>query len=324
MKMTMTNITSQEYFRATPEQQLSQLTPLDALPPAEPHRIRPECLAQLPLPPELQQDRPHLLVGDARMRRMGSACVYHVYSGPLPKGSLLRIDDMVATASPAFALVQRAARLSVQELILAGDELCGTYALAPTEEGSLLMRERPIATISQLEEYVAGADGIPGVKKTRRALRYMVEGSASPRESIVEMLLCLPPLLGGFGLPKPVMNFQVVYDEAARKLTGHSFARCDLAWPAARLIIEVDSDAFHGGVEQLHHDQTRMNALKHMGYAVISVTNNQLRNLEAFTCLVQDIAALLGKRLRTPSPERLRARRELHSLLLFSPAGQHS
>lgn len=321
--MTMAGTTAQEYFRATPEQKLLHLAPLGALPAAKPQLIHPEDLSALPLPPGCP-GKPHLLVADASMRRAGSACVYHVCTHPLPPGSLLRVSESVATVSPALALVQRASRLSVPELIFAADELCGTYALSATEEDEMSTRAQPIATLAQLQGYVDAAGDMHGVKKARRALRYAIEGAASPRESTVEMLLCLPPLLGGFGLPRPIMNFEVEFDRAARQLTGHRCARGDLTWPKARLIVEVDSDAFHGQVDQLHRDQTRANALRHMGYEVMSITNNQLANLKSLTCLAADIAAALHWRIRTPSAKCLRARAELHSLLLYSSAGQHS
>ncbi len=87
-------------------------------------------------------------------------------------------------------------------------ELCGTYgiptvALVPTTASSALSPRLPSA------RFIEAAGDMPGTVKARKALRFIASGSASPMETCMVMLLCLPLRLGGYNLPKPQMNREV-------------------------------------------------------------------------------------------------------------------
>ncbi len=51
--------------------------------------------------------------------------------------------------------------------------------------------------------------GVNGRKNALTALKQVVDGSASPRETAVCMCLCLPYRLGGYGFEKPKLNHRI-------------------------------------------------------------------------------------------------------------------
>lgn len=90
-------------------------------------------------------------------------------------------------------------------------------------------------------------------------------------ESLLSMLLCLPPSLGGFGLPRPELNFPIETNEG-----GVAMRRCDLCWPDQQFALEYDSDAFHSDASELHLDSSRRSALEKAGAHIVSVTKKQV------------------------------------------------
>ena len=140
-------------------------------------------------------------------------------------------------------------------------------ALNPTAAFSEEIR----ATTPQLiERYLEKCEGIHGVKAAKRASSYLIKRSASPMESLLSMLLCLPPSLGGFGLPRPELNCPIETKEG-----GIAMRRCDLCWPDQQFALEYDSDTFHSDASKLHLDSSRRSALEKAGVHVVSVTKTR-------------------------------------------------
>lgn len=73
------------------------------------------------------------------------------------------------------------------------------------------------------------------------------------------------------GLPSPVCQFEVLRD-------GAFLARVDFAWPAARLIVEIDGFAWHSSQEALSRDRGRQNKLELAGWTVLRYSANDVRD----------------------------------------------
>jgi very-short-patch-repair endonuclease len=71
-------------------------------------------------------------------------------------------------------------------------------------------------------------------------------------------------------------------------------ARVDLAYPDARLAIEVDGHAFHSSRRDWQRDRHRQNALIRLGWRVYRVTWEDATRRPRQ--VVSDVAALLGDR----------------------------
>lgn len=129
-----------------------------------------------------------------------------IWSGKHPSRSFYKITQDLYISTPEATFLQLGKELSLIQLITVGYELCGSYGLSVQSSSGFLRRE-PRSNPQLIERYLEKCEGIHGVKAAKRASSYLVKGSASPMESLLSMLLCLPPSLGGFGLPRPELNY---------------------------------------------------------------------------------------------------------------------
>lgn len=168
----------------------------------------------------------HTTVAHARLRRAGGGIETSVRKGPFHPRSFMRIEDGLYVSTPEMAFCEMASVLSLERLIALGFELCGTYRRASTF-GLARYDATPLTSPGALASFIEKSPQFKGVKKARRALPCILAGSASPRESELAMLLCLPYSLGGYGLPHPTMNAEMPLPKNVAA-TGRSSLRCDL------------------------------------------------------------------------------------------------
>lgn len=218
-----------------------------------------------------------------------------IWSGKHPSRSFYKIAQGLYVSTPEATFLQLGKESSLMQLITIGYELCGSYGLSAQSDSGFLRRE-PRSNPQLIERYLEKCDGIHGVKAAKRASSYIAKGSASPMESLLSMLLCLPPSLGGFGLPRPELNFPIETNEG-----GIVMRRCDLYWPDQRFALEYDSDTFHSDASKLHLDSSRRSTLEKAGVDVVSVTKNQVFDRGQLFNLATIVSKRLGKRL-SPTP----------------------
>lgn len=214
-----------------------------------------------------------------------------IWSGKHPSRSFYKIAQGLYVSTPEATFLQLGKESSLIQLITIGYELCGSYGLSAQSDSGFLRRE-PRSNPQLIERYLEKCDGIHGVKAAKRASSYIAKGSASPMESLLSMLLCLPPSLGGFGLPCPELNFPIETNEG-----GVVMRRCDLCWPDQRFALEYDSDTFHSDASKLHLDSSRRSTLEKAGVHVVSVTKNQVFDRGQLFNLATIVSKRLGKRL---------------------------
>lgn len=218
-----------------------------------------------------------------------------IWSGKHPSRSFYKIAQDLYISTPEATFLQLGKESSLIQLITIGYELCGSYGLSAQSDSGFLRRE-PRSNPQLIERYLEKCDGIHGVKAAKRASSYIAKGSASPMESLLSMLLCLPPSLGGFGLPRPELNFPIETNEG-----GIVMRRCDLYWPDQRFALEYDSDTFHSDASKLHLDSSRKSTLEKAGVHVVSVTKNQVFDRGQLFNLATIVSKRLEKRL-SPTP----------------------
>ena len=249
-------------------------------------------------------------------------------------------------SSPEFCFFQMASQLSLVKLIELGFELCGTYAApasaasAPSAPAAAVsapasvapaatpdiqdtLREvettynrSPLTTTKRLTAFVSKLGGVAGVKQASKALQYILDGSASPMETTITMLLTLPYRLGGYGLPAPELNMQITPAKTAKSMADRAFYSCDLYWPDFEIAVEYDSDAYHTGSARIASDSRRRNSLSALGVQVITITNQQVQRIEAFEVAAQILVVNMRRRMRFHKPTFKAKQQELRSLLL--------
>lgn len=241
------------------------------------------------------EKQPIDLLSSGRAERMRAPWVRaHACFDALPAGALLQVSEHVAVVCPELCFLQMAHVLSWEKLVLAGYELCGTYAQVGA---SLDLQEREALTsVEAIREFAAllpRTHTAAGVN----ALDFVIDGAASPTEAKTAMLLSLPTSRGGYGLPAPVLNPELSTTPDARRLYRRAKVRPDLFWADARFDLEYDGgehedDATHA------KDVARLGALAVMGVETLTLTAAQLYDAAAFHQLAGVVAGKLGRRLR--------------------------
>lgn len=244
-----------------------------------------------------------VVVGGRAARRRVNNTRARVCGAQLPAGSLSLLGDMVLVPSCELTFLLLARHLSVVELVAVGMEMCGYYRLAGATSSNVLESNRtlygqaPLTTVSQLKRFLDKCEGFPGTAQARRACRYMCGGSASPMETALYMLLCLPRKLGGYGLPAPILNGKRAVNTKAMAFTLADYLIPDLYWSAAKLDVEYDSEAFHASEDGLRKGASRTLALRAMNVEVVSLTSEVVRDADAFETVALLIARRLKKRM---------------------------
>lgn len=172
----------------------------------------------------------------------------------------------VYIASIELSFLQLAQKLDIAEIILLGNTLCGQYF--PSSDSRGFVDLKPLSTPTKLEEFINRIPNIKGARKARRAIGYLSPDSRSPMETITQMILCLPRVIGGYGLPSSVMNYHVDFSSEAQALSGSTYCVLDMAWPNARFALEYQGVDYHKNVAR---DDKRLLALKHDGWIILPV-----------------------------------------------------
>lgn len=243
-----------------------------------------------------------MLVSESKDRNNLKDVVFHYSGYSRAKGSFCKVAPSVYVSSPESCFCQMALDLSPVQLLLRGYELCGTFSVDALGGGKLLSGIGPRTSVSSLAEYIEAHYGLNGTKKAKKVLPFIRDYSASPMESRLVLLLCLPQSWGGYGLPWPELNSPVPVVDSALRGSNDFVAkrplRCDLRWSDAGFALEYDSDAHHVGREKIAKDSIRRTRIGLGGVHVVSVTKPQVMGMASFDEVARLVARCLGVRQR--------------------------
>lgn len=246
------------------------------------------------------------LFGDARLdvlvpsrgaRRVIKGARCHSWPWPLPRGAFCPLVDHVYVSSPEFLFMQLAGRGSLERALCLGYELAGTYARDRDVSGGM----RPRGTISSVAAMRASvAEGGPflGAKPVSQALGHVLDGSASPMETMLAILLTLPADLGGYGLPTPELNaaVEVMGPQAPKVL------HVDALYRDGGLALEYEGGG-HATKTQLERDSIRRAELASAGIEVMTVTRPQVYEVARMDEVARHVAARLGTSFPSGDPD---------------------
>ena len=260
----------------------------------------------------------HVLVGSDNARKVTRSLKCHISSGEYPYGSFAMMPSGLIVSSPELCFLQMASKISFIELVRLGYEFCGSYRL--DKRKGFIGGMPQLTNISKLNSYIQKSTGSHGRKTAIKALRFLIDGSASPMETILTMLLTLPYKLGGYGFPKPQLNYRIeVSDKVTSskiKQTSRPTFYCDLYWPDKKIAVEYDSDEYHSGAFRIEKDAIRRNALESVGVRMITVSRRQLTDATKMREISEVLSRLLGKRLKYVEKEFISLNAELMRQLL--------
>lgn len=264
--------------------------------------------------PDLYLDKVDVLVQYGGQRAI-SHVKNHVRSLPFPDRSFYRLDEGLYVASPELCFLQLASKLSEPKAVKLALEMCGSYAIDVHDEEMGFCKRPPLTSAAKLKAYAKRLYKQNGGAKALHCLRYVVDNSASPRETAVCMLFCLPPRFGGYGLALPEMNRRIELSAREQITVGSRYFNCDLFWADRRVAVEYDSAQYHTAREKQERDAIRRNMLEHKGVRVITATRQQVSEAGQFDKLASQVARAVGKRLRAPKQEHIAERSELRRVL---------
>ena len=269
-------------------------------------------LAREHLPLEPTEKRPlHLLVPDSTMKHDLEDIVVHVCCTQLPQHSFCRLGGDNLIASPELTFLQMAPRHSLWELVEIGCYLCSTFSISERGRGYVGERAQ-LVTLDELRRYI---ESLPkrtyGKRQAARALEYVVELTASPKEVHLAMHYGMPPDLGGRGPIVISANQVIQIEEHGQRLLGESFLKGDLYLPDYNSDLEYDSEEFHTGKYRLDHTQARRNVLEAMRVKTVSATHGQIDTLQHFDDFTWLLESRIGRSHQEVNATQRQAQKDL-------------
>ena len=290
-----------------------------------------------------------LVVPSAERRRYksSSSVTCHVLTAHLPGKTFLRISPHVFVCSPETTFLQMA-QLSNRgfpfwQLVVFGFQLCGRYAkiryapvasniavadvmrahreVSSTNHRNIVPRP-PMSSVVRIRKYLEnvarareGVQNVRGLSRAQKACGFLLEGSASPMETIATIILCAPRQYGGYGFPRPILNCRVELSPAARRATGVDALHCDLVWPELCTAVEIDTREYHG-TSRFGDDAVRRNATATSEVLTITAVPRQFCDPQLTDLLAEQIRMQLHLRRRPATKYWIRRRAELRDQLL--------
>lgn len=195
------------------------------------------------------------------------------------------------------------------------------WSPCPDRFGKLteLWKRPPLCTSEELKQIVDGAKGAHGRPTARKAASQIENGSGSPLEARLFLLLCSSASCGGENWERPSLNRRVLFTKEAQALSSQSHCACDFLWVDKKTAIEAKGKAYHADVGGFEIENGRRAALEFMGYTVFDITYSQMANLNRFNTMVKTFSKHLGFSLRDRTPTFLKRREELHRELFDRP-----
>lgn len=255
----------------------------------------------------------------------------HLWQKQLPEGSTMSLFGDIGITSPAFTLLELAARANDVQTLMMASELCGSFAvysppslirealekLLPDDQNpkrripvvggwrpfvdskghlSSLWQRPPLVHPRELAALADRSDSRRGASRMKLASELVKESAASPFEVQTALLLGLPYRNGGQSLDGFVCNKKIDLTHRATLLAEKRHCYCDLYWEEG-LDLECQSTLVHQNAESYLSDSERALALESMGIKVLPITFDQISSRERFDAASQLIAKTLGLKL---------------------------
>ena len=263
--------------------------------------------------------------------QVGSRSLFksHLLTQEPPPGSFRQTEHGFDVTSPEFTLLNLATQVSRNQLLMACYEMCGSFAvftpckraqqqldeaislkLIPPDcgwkrvvdtkgNGTNLWKRTPLLSAADIAAFAKQAAGLRGVKQLRWAAERMTGQAASPFEVQTSMLISLPRDEGGLDI-NITNNVRIPLSDAARSLYDKTCCYADILiesnTDSMGVILECQGRSAHDGEAASLSDAERTPALTSMGYDVIQITYEQIKDTKSFN----NIAELIHKKAGLP------------------------
>ncbi len=251
----------------------------------------------------------HVFVASAAEAHACKQVKHHVLSSSLPSDSFMRLCDDVLVPSWPLYYVLRCARLKrLSDRLKLGMELCGRYAhlvagdeTTPTfyreanKTGELVSQHRnprikQATTVKEIASFCSLSKRIAGLRPAQEAAAFLLDGSASPNESVLGLMMNLPCRKGGYGFGSVSLNPDVPVKSELRHLVNVDTYQPDCYLEAIETDLEFQSFENHLGRRALVRDASRRNDIQTLGIEVKDVTWDTVSHLDKLDLLARQLA----------------------------------
>ena len=261
--------------------------------------------------------------------QVGSRSLFksHLLTQEPPPGSFRQTEHGFDVTSPEFTLLNLATQAPRNRLLMACYEMCSSFAVfTPCERAQQqldeatslklippgcgwerivgtkgndtnLWKRAPLLSAADIAAFAKQAAGLRGVKQLRWVAERMTGQTASPFEVQTSMLISLPRDEGGLGIDI-ANNARIPLSEAARSLYDKTCCYADILIESATdsmgVILECQGRSAHDSEAASLSDAERTTALTSMGYDVIQITYEQIKDKKSFDYLAKLIHKKVG------------------------------
>lgn len=257
----------------------------------------------------------YLTILDKRRRMQTKRTHLCLLSPNIPAWLVIPINADLAVASPELAVAQAARELTDVQLAQHIMELCGTYALRPSMDGTVtsmgadssaacVYNLQPVMTLEKLETCLQALRlPVTSRQTLTSAMDLAGEGAASPAEARLAIMLGAPLDTGGYGFGMPLLNARLVVPSGFKGHIVQNDFHLDLFWQSLLLDLEYESAAFHldpsvdlpadagdadamsrwrlAHIERAAGDRIRLRRIQALGVQVMPVVPQDLYSIEA-------------------------------------------
>ena len=257
---------------------------------------------------------------ESRVRaKLASGCVCPLH---LPRGAFVFAElpgdvGSVRIESPALSFARFAQEVAEEELaggidvtqtrallLDYGCELCGSYA---RDARAPLGNEchyflHPVTTSRDLSAWCGALRRYRHQRRAEACALEVIEGSASPMETLHAIVLSSSPEKGGMGLGRPLLNQQLQLGSAERWVLHRSSMRPDLFFPDLNLAIE-HLGGKHGSGVAYEEDAAREQVYAALDIALFTTTRRDMETPRNYDLFLRRLIHRLGRE-RSRSLER--------------------
>ena len=196
----------------------------------------------------------HVLVPSRQRVRMRYVRAHQCGCG-LPPQSILWVDEHAGVVCPELLFVQMAETLELGQLVMLGNELCGTFTRSAHNPvgGPVVDHVAPAATVDGIQWYLEQVVGVRGAQRARLALAHVRDGAASVPEAKLATMYDLPRAECGYGMGPIVLN-EYVQVNKTQKPQEQRGRYPDILFSFAPIGINYDGEKDHldlGGLVRL-------------------------------------------------------------------------
>ena len=279
----------------------------------------------------------HVLVSHKNEAYPAQSIAPHVWSNVIEPGMICLTEWGFEVTSPLMTLLNLASRLSTYQTMMLVHEFVGTFAVyrpsdtvrdtlqrlaasdgIPVVDGwrpsfdahgrlTDLWQRRPLIELSEFEPFLSRFRKVHGLERLRDAVSNVWGSASSPFEVQAAMLLGLPYRKGGWGLGPFELNKPIRLSPRARDIASKNMCYADLYIEGKKghppLVIECQGSSVHTN-DTAASDDNRAMALQSMGYSVLRLRYEQIRDDAHLRNTAACVASLVGRKL-PPKSERL-------------------